>query len=171
MSKAYTFYRVLYRTSLPFLYHLILTLLHCSFSTYFFSICFSVVLFCIFILNHHKFHIWFYVYANYVLVLLEHLKKVPLNNTLTLDLDLQYNPSELLSDQWVKHKKKHKKNPNTHIKSQHDQMFCSPLFLNTINSFICVTFTMGQILSLVHYFFTKFPRHHCCKIGTWRAPG
>jgi len=47
----------------------------------FVSFSFSVVLFCIFILNHHKFHIWFYVYATYVLVLLEHL-----NTTLTLDI-------------------------------------------------------------------------------------
>lgn len=36
-------------------------------------------------------------------------------------------------------------------------MFCSPLLLNTINSLIWVTFTIGQILSLVHNFFAEFP--------------
>ena len=35
-------------------------------------------------------------------------------------------------------------------------MFCGPLLLN-ITHVICVTFTIGQILSFVHYFLREFP--------------
>ena len=98
----------------------------------FVSIRFSVVLFCILFLNHHKFHVWFYVYANYVLVLLEHLNTTKYYPN---SWYLQYNPSQIIKWSMRKHKK--------HTKSQHDRMFCRPLFSHT-NSF-SATFTTGQI--------------------------
>ena len=101
----------------------------------FVSISFSVVLFCIFFLNHHKFHVWFYVYANYVLVLLEHLSTTKYYPD---SWYLQYNPSQIIKWSTRKHKK--------HIMSQHDQIFCRSLFSHT--NPLSATFTIGRIILL-----------------------